>query len=547
MTARAGEDLFDYVIVGAGTAGCVLANRLSADPEVRVALVEAGPRDSHPFIHIPAAVGAAIGTPAIGWGYATAPQTQLDGRRVPIPRGRVLGGSSSINGMVYNRGHPRDYDDWAAMGNLGWSYREVLPYFIRSEDNETMKGSPYHGVGGEMAVTDIDHPNRMNQAFLGAMTELQIRPTPDFNGPDPEGFGLRQGTIRGGRRESMATAFLRPAERRRNLEVVTKALAQRVVIEDSRAVGVDVLRNGVPRRLAARREVVVCGGAIGSPQLLLLSGIGDGDQLSAMGIPVTRHLPAVGANLQDHLAVLLQMVMKDSTSYGISLAAAPRDAWNLVEYALWRRGPLASNLFESTAFLRTGPGLDRPDIQFVFQPARRNQNAFPIPVGHGFVMSSVLLYPKSRGHISLASPDPSAAPVIDPNLLSAEEDFAPLLRALVFSRRVFAAPAFAPYRATEYLPGAEAQDEEALKAYIRRTSSTVHHPAGTCRMGADAASVVDPELRVRGVQGLRVADASIFPVLMGGNTNAPVVMVAEKAADMVRGRPPLPALDLAAG
>ncbi len=538
------EETFDFVIVGAGTAGCVLANRLSADPDVRVALIEAGPRDSHPFIHIPAAVGAAIGTPAIGWGYATAPQAHMDGRKVPIPRGRVLGGSSSINGMVYNRGHPRDYDDWAAMGNAGWSYREVLPYFIRSEDNEAMRGSPYHGTGGEMAVTDIAHPNPMNRAFHDAMTELQIRPTPDFNGPDPEGFGLRQGTIRGGQRESMATAFLRPAERRPNLAIVTKALAQRVVIEGGRAVGVDVLQDGVPRRLEARREVVVCGGAIGSPQLLMLSGVGDGEQLRAMGIEVTHHLPEVGANLQDHLAVLLQMVMQDSTSYGISLEAAPRGAWNLVEYALWRRGPLASNLFESTAFLRTGPGLDRPDIQFVFQPARRNQNAFPIPIGHGFVMSSVLLYPKSRGRIALASPDPATAPVIDPNLLSADEDFAPLLRALAFSRRVFAAPAFRRYGAAEFQPGPEVKDEEALKAYVRRSSVTVHHPAGTCRMGADAASVLDPELKVRGVEGLRVADASIFPILVGGNTNAPVVMVAEKAADMILGRPPLPALDL---
>jgi choline dehydrogenase len=421
----------------------------------------------------------------------------------------------------------------------------VLPYFIRSEDNPTMKGSPYHGVGGEMAVTDIDRPNRLNQAFLDAMTELQIRPTPDFNGPDPEGFGLRQGTIRGGRRESGATAFLRPAEGRKNLAIVTRAPAQRIVIEGGRAVGVEVLQEGVPRRLDARREVVLCGGAIGSPQLLMLSGIGDGEALRAMGIEVKRHLPEVGANLQDHLAVLLQMVTnQDSTSYGISLKAAPRDGWNRVEYALWRRGPLASNLFESTAFLRTGPGLDRPDIQFVFQPARRNQNAFPIPIGHGFDMSSVLLYPKSRGHVALASPDPAAAPVIDPNLLSADEDFAPLLRALAFSRRVFAAPAFARYRASEFLPGPEVQDEAALKAYVRRTSSTVHHPAGTCRMGADAASVVDPELRVRGVAGLRVADASIFPVLVGGNTNAPVVMVAEKAADMILGRPALPALDL---
>jgi choline dehydrogenase-like flavoprotein len=540
-------DAFDYVIVGAGSAGCVLANRLSADLSVRVALVEAGPRDSHPFIHVPAAVAAAIGTPSLGWGYWTAPQAHMDGRRIPIPRGRVLGGSSAINGMVYNRGHPSDYDDWAALGNVGWSYREVLPYFVRSEDNESLGHLPHHGKGGEMAVTDIRHPNRLNFAFLEAMQQLQIRPTPDFTGHDPEGFGLRQGNIKGGRRESMATAFLRPAERRSNLTVVTNALCRRMVIEGKRATGVEVIQNGASRVLAARREVVVSGGAIGSPQILLLSGIGDGAALQKLGIEVKHHLPAVGANLQDHLAVLVQMVTdNDATSYGISVKAAPRGAWNLLEYALFRRGPLSSNLFESTAFLRTTPELKRPDIQYVFQPARRNQNTFPIPIGHGFVMSSVLLYPKSRGTITLASPDPSAAPVIDPNLLSEPEDYEPLLRAIAFSRRAFATQPFVKYGAREFLPGKDVQDPEALKAYIRRTGVTVHHPAGTCRMGSDPDSVLDPQLRVRGIEGLRVADASIFPILVGGNTNAPVVMVAEKASDMILGKAPLKPMELEA-
>ncbi len=540
------DDAYDYIVVGAGTAGCVLANRLSADPSVRVALIEAGPRDTHPWIHIPAAVGAAIVTPKLGWGYATAPQAHMGGRRIPIPRGRVLGGCSSINGMVYNRGHPRDYDDWAAMGNAGWSYREVLPYFLRSEDNARFAGSPFHGHGGEMAVTDIARTNPMNAAFFEAMEALQVRRCPDFNGPDPEGYGYRQATIRGGRRESMATAFLRPVRGRRNLQVVTDSPARRVLIEQGRAVGVELTGPGGVRTLRARREVVLAAGAIGSPQLLLLSGVGDGAALQALGLEVQHHLPAVGANLQDHLAVLVQMLMRDTSSYGISLRAAPRGAWNILEYLLFRQGPLASFVFEANAFLKTLPTLDRPDIQLVFQPARRNHTSFPIPVGHGFVGSSVLLYPKSRGSVSLASPRPEDAAVIDPNLLADPADYEPLLRAIAFCRRVFATPAFARYRAAEFKPGPEAQDEAALRPYIRDTGSTVHHPAGTCRMGTREDAVVDPQLRVRGVEGLRVADASIFPRLVGGNTNAVVVMVAEKAADLILGRPQLAAAELEA-
>ena len=531
------EASFDYIVVGAGSAGCVLANRLSADPSLSVCLLEAGARDTHPFIHVPAAVGAAIGTPSLGWGYWTAPQEHLDGRRLPVPRGRVLGGSSAINGMVYNRGYPKDYDDWAAMGNPGWSYREVLPYFLRSENNETFRSSPYHGVGGEMNVSDIERINPMNAAFMQSMSELQFRRSADFNSSDPEGYGPRQATIRGGRRESMATAFLKPARGRANLHIVTGAMVRRVVIEGGRATGVEIQTKAGVRQIKAGREVVLAGGAIGSPQVLQLSGVGDGEALKALGIEVKHHLPAVGGNFHDHPAVLLQMLMDDISSYGISWRALPRGAWNVLEYLLMRKGPFASFVFETNAFLRTAPDLDRPDVQFVFQPARRNQNTFPLPIGHGFVMSSVLLYPKSRGRVSLASADPADAPVIDPNLLSHPDDYAPLLRALALSRRIFASPAFARYRATEFQPGAEVTDEEELRAYIRRSLVTVHHPCGTCRMGGDADSVVDPQLRVRGVEGLRVADASVFPRLVGGNTNAPVVMVAEKAADMILGRP----------
>ena len=545
MTSRDNDPLFDYVIVGAGTAGCVLANRLSEDQANRVCLIEAGPEDRHPFIHVPALVAAALATSSISWGYWTVPQRNLNGRKIPVPRGRVLGGSSSINGMVYIRGNPKDYDDWAAAGNRGWSYREVLPYFVRSENNEAFDGSPYHGKGGPMNVISIRKPNSLNTAFLEAMQSLQFRHNDDFNGPDTEGYGLRQGTIRGGRRESGVTAFLGPAMNRPNLSLLTRALVTRVVIENRRATGVEIQLGGETRRIGARREIILSGGSIGSPQILMLSGIGDGVALQALGIRVNHHLPCVGANYHDHVASLVQMVTSNSTSYGISLKALPRGAWNVFEYLLLRQGPFASNVFESHALVKSTNDLDRPDLQVVFQPARRNQSTFPLPLGHGYNISAVLLYPKSRGRIALSSPDPRAAPIIDPNILGVPEDFEPLVRGLKLARRILAAPAFARYKGTEFLPGPNVESDDALKDYLRAATATVFHPAGSCRMGVDDTAVVTPELKVRGVDGLRVADASIFPRLMGGNTNAPVVMVAEKAADMILGRTPLPPLQLA--
>jgi choline dehydrogenase-like flavoprotein len=326
---------------------------------------------------------------------------------------------------------------------------------------------------------------------------------------------------------------------RPNLEVLTGALVTRVIVENRRATGVEFQLGGETRRVAARREIVVSGGSIGSPQILMLSGIGDGAVLRNFGISVNHNLPGVGANLHDHIASSVQMVTSNSTSYGISLKALPRGIWNIFEYLLLRQGPFASFVFECNAFLKTTNGLDRPDTQVVFQPARRNQSTFPLPLGHGFCLSIVLLYPKSRGRIALSSPDPRAAPMIDPNILSVPEDFEPLARGLKLARRVFATPAFACYKATEFLPGPAVEGDDALKDYLRRSAATVYHPAGSCRMGVDDDAVVTPELKVRGIDGLRVADASIFPTLMGGNPNAPVVMVAEKAADMILGRPPL--------
>lgn len=544
MTSQDNGRVFDYVIVGAGTAGCVLANRLSEDQSNRVCLIEAGSKDSHPFIHVPALVAAAMVKPDIVWGYWSAPQPGLNGRKVPIPRGRVLGGTSSINGMVYIRGNPRDYDDWAAAGNRGWSYQDVLPYFLRSENNEAFDGSPYHGKGGPMNVLSIKRPNRLNAAFWEAMRSLGYRRNDDFNGADTEGYGPRQGTIKAGRRESGTTAFLRPAMSRPNLKVVTSALVTRVVVENRRATGVDIQQNGETKRIVARREVILSAGTFGSPQILLLSGIGDGAALQALGIAVQHDLSGVGANYHDHVASGVLMRTSNSTSYGISLKALPRGAWNVLEYLLARKGPFASNVFESHAFVKSTSGRDRPDLQIVFQPARRNQSTFPLPLGHGYNISVVLLYPKSRGRVALSSPDPHAAPIIDPNILGEPEDFDPLVRGLKLARRILATPAFAPYNGSEFLPGSKVASDDDFKSYLRDTTATVFHPAGSCRMGVDDAAVVTPELKVRGVDGLRVADASIFPRLMGGNTNAPVVMVAEKAADMIVGRTPPPPIQL---
>jgi choline dehydrogenase-like flavoprotein len=535
-------EVFDYVIVGGGTAGCVLAARLSEDGTSTVCLVEAGGEDRHPLIHIPATVGAAIGRPHLNWRFLTVPQRHLDNRRIPLPRGRVLGGSGSINGMVYFRGQRKDFDEWAAMGNPGWSYREVLPYFIRSESNDSYAGSPYHGFDGPIRVSHIPRPNPMIPAFLQAMHSLGFKRCEDFNVPEPEGYGPRQGTIRGGRRDSTAAAYLRPARSRHNLTVMTESLATRVVVRNRRATGIELLHNGETKQVEAGREVVLAAGAVQSPQLLLLSGIGDGAALQALGIVSVHHLPGVGANYHDHLAAAILMEMSNSESYGISLRAAPRGIVNMLEYALFRRGPLASNVFEATAFIRSTEGLDRPDLQIVFQPARRNPGTFPFPLGHGFALSVVNLYPKSRGRVSLASPDPHAAPLVDPNLLGVADDLAPTLRGLVLSRRIIAAASFARYSATEVQPGPVVQNEAGLEAYARRTASTVHHPVGSCRMGRDADAVVDAELRVHGVEGLRVVDAAVFPRVVGGNTNAAVVMVAEKAADLMRGRPAPPAL-----
>jgi choline dehydrogenase len=529
---------FDYVIVGAGTAGCVLASRLSEDPDTRVCLIEAGGPAHHPFIRVPALVGAAIGHREFNWGLQTTPQPALDGRRIALPRGRVVGGSGSINGMAYHRGHPLDYDDWATAGNTGWSAREVLPYFLRTENNADLGNSPLHGVRGEIHVSHIPNPNALNADFAAAFAELgEFPPCTDFTGSNPEGYGLRQATIHRGRRDSTASALLEPALTRPNLHLLTRTQVARVCFSGGRASGVEVMNSRGVHRIDADAETILCAGAMQSPQLLMLSGIGHADELRRHGISLQLHLPGVGENYHDHPSLPVTLEMRNPVSYGISWRTLPRSAWNLLEYLLAHRGALASNVFESTAFLRTEAGLDRPDIQIAFQPARRNTSRFPLPLGHGFAFSVVNMYPHSRGRIRLADSDPRSAPLIDAGLFTDARDLEPMLRGLRIVRRLAATRAFARYRAHEALPGPAVQSDAEFTAYLRRSAATAHHPVGTCRMGSDDAAVVAPDLKVRGVNDLRVVDASVFPGIVGGNTNAPVVMVAEKAADMIRGRP----------
>jgi choline dehydrogenase len=534
---------FDHIVVGGGTAGCLLAARLSEDASRSVCLIEAGGAAKKLSVKIPSALVVAQRDPALNWRFQTVPQSRLNDRQISLPRGRGLGGSALINGMVYFRGNPRDYDTWAANGAEGWGYRDVLPYFCRSERNENFGASKYHGSDGPMNVRVVTHPNPLNFSFFDALASLGYQYREDLNGADSEGMSLRQLSIRGGTRETTASALLRPALGRRNLTVVTDTRATRIVLNGKRAVAVEARGPNGNLVVKAQRDIVLAAGAFQSPQLLMLSGIGDGEHLSSVGIAVAHHLQGVGRNLHDHLASPVHMSMRNHTSYGMSWRALPRSLWNVLEYLLRRRGPLANNIFESAAFVKSATELDRPDIQLVFQPAKRPSPNFPYPVGHGFAISPVGLYPRSRGQVMLSSSDPFAAPLIDPNLLSAPDDLRPLIDGIRLARKIFAAPAFAKYQATETSPGPAVQTDAELEAYIRAEAYTVHHPVSTCRMGRDNDVVVDPQLRVVGLENLRVADASVFPSIIGGNTNAVVVMIAEKAADMILGRPPLAPLE----
>jgi choline dehydrogenase len=519
--------MYDYIIVGAGSAGCVLARRLSDNPQISVLLLEAGGSDEQREVHIPAAFSKLFKGPC-DWAYTTEPQDHLHGRRLYWPRGKLLGGSSSMNAMIYIRGQRTDYDRWHDLGNKGWNYSGVLPYFRRAEDQERGP-SEYHGVGGPLHVADLRTINPVSRAFVEAGVELGLPHNQDFNGPEQDGVGYYQVTQRRGRRHSAAAAYLKPVLDRPNLTVRTHTHVTRVRFEGHRAAGVLALENGKPVEYRAGREVLLSGGAINSPQLLLLSGIGPGDALRSLGIPVVADLPGVGQNLQDHLAAPVAY----ACTCPVSLSGAETFA-NLLRFLLLRRGPLTSNIAESGGFVRTRPGLPAADVQFHFAPVFYLDHGFTRPEGHGFTIGPTLLHPESRGRIRLRSTDPLAAPAIEPNYLDNPVDLAVLVEGIKLARRLARAKVFDRFRGAEISPSAEFQEDDALADYVRARAETLYHPVGTCKMGNDPLAVVDSRLRVHGVDGLRVIDASIMPEVVGGNTNAPTLMIAERGAEEIR-------------
>jgi choline dehydrogenase len=530
--------MFDYVVVGGGSAGCVLAARLSEDRDVSVCLLEAGPADTHPLIHVPMGLLWMMRSKVLNWRFHTQPEPHLDGRRLFWPRGRTLGGSGSSNAMLYTRGHASDYDAWAALGNAGWSFDDLLPYFKRAENHEPGPDE-FHGTGGPMNVARQRSPNVLTDTFVRAGVQIGIPFNADFNGSEQEGIGLYQVTQKNGRRWSQARGYLAPAMKRPNLTVITGAHATRVLFEGRRAVGVAYVRQGRHAEVRASREVVLSAGAIQSPQLLMLSGVGDANALRAVGIEVIRDLPGVGKNLQDHLDVLVVHTCTRPVSSGLTWRNFARGAIELARYVTRGVGMLTMVGAEGGGFVKSTPGEPLPDVQFHFNPLRLSNHGLDLRFlfGDGYSLHVCNLRPKSRGEIRLSSADPLARPEIHANYLSDPEgdDLRRMVDGVKLARRVLAAPAFDPYRGVELRPEPRCDTDDAIRAFVRRHAGTIYHPVGTCRMGADPLAVVDAELRVHGVQGLRVVDASVMPLLVGGNTNAPTVMIAEKASDLIKG------------
>ena len=524
----------DFVIVGAGSAGCVLAARLTEDPTCRVILLEAGGTDSNRWIHIPLGFGKTFADPSVNWCFETDPDPGAAGRRIFWPRGKVLGGSSSINGMVYIRGQAEDFDLWRQLGCAGWSAADVLPYFRRAERN-VRGGDAFHGGDGPLGVSDVADRTQVAEAFLAASVAAGFPRNDDFNGARQEGAGYHQTTTWNGKRCSTAVGYLRPARARPNLRVVTGALAERVVIQAGRAVGVAFQADGVPRMARAAREVILSGGAIGSPHLLMLSGIGPGAQLAACGISVLRDLPGVGQDLQDHYSSAIKLKCTAPVTVNDVMLSPWRKLRAGMQYYVQKRGPLAVISAEAALFARTRPELASPDIKISLASFSADRPQDGLHPWSGFTVLAYQLRPESRGEIALTSPDPAKPPAMRPNYLATEMDRRTLVAGLRLGRALLARPELSGFVAAEYLPGPEVRTDDALLDYARRTGGTVFHPTSTCRMGTGPGAVVDPELRVLGVGGLRVVDASVMPTVVSGNTNAATIMIAEKAADLLRG------------
>ena len=530
------ETSFDYIIVGAGSAGCVLANRLSADGRHTVLLLEAGPPDSYPWIHIPIGYAKTMFHPVLNWGFYTEPDPGMNGRKVYWPRGRTLGGSSAINGLISIRGQHEDYDDWAAQGNPGWAWADVLPWFRRLEHN--VRGeSEYHGADGPLWASDIGATHPLVEAMIAGAGELGIPRNDDFNGARQEGAGYYQLTTRRGRRCSTAVAYLRPARGRPNLRIETDAHATRVLFDGSRACGIRYRQGGVDRDAVARREVILAAGALQSPQLLQLSGVGPGALLQGHGIPVIRALPGVGENLQDHLQARAIFRCTQPITTNDMLATWRGKLALGLQYVLTRSGPMAVGINQGGIFARAMPDAGRPDIQFHFATLSSDMAGSPVHTFSGFTMSVCQLRPTSRGTVRIRSTDPFEPPAMQAHYLSTAEDRATLVAGIRLARGLAATNAMRPFVAGEYRPGPEVMTDGDLLEFARNTAGTIFHPSGTTKMGpaADPMAVVDRELRVHGVAGLRVVDCGIMPTLVSGNTNVPVVMIAEKVAATILG------------